>query len=93
MKRPAEVLVELEGLMAVHDLVADQMSTIIGHRALACDDLLFVASQPAEKRLSCARATCSSSNAGFGFDDPVDFGGPTAVVSPRQWLLGARWSF
>jgi outer membrane receptor protein involved in Fe transport len=28
-----------------------------------------------------------------GFDDPVAFGGPTAVTPPRTWLLGARWSF
>jgi outer membrane receptor protein involved in Fe transport len=28
-----------------------------------------------------------------GFDEPVQFGGPTAVMPPRRILLGARWSF
>ena len=28
-----------------------------------------------------------------GFDQAVEFGGPTAVTPPRSWLVGARWSF
>jgi hypothetical protein len=28
-----------------------------------------------------------------GYDDPVQFGGPTAITPPRRILLGARWSF
>ena len=28
-----------------------------------------------------------------GYDDPVEFGGPTAITPPRRILLGARWSF
>jgi hypothetical protein len=28
-----------------------------------------------------------------GFDDPIAFEGPTNVVQPRRFLLGARWSF
>jgi outer membrane receptor protein involved in Fe transport len=28
-----------------------------------------------------------------GYDQPVDFGGPTAITPPRTILLGARWSF
>jgi outer membrane receptor protein involved in Fe transport len=28
-----------------------------------------------------------------GYDQPVDFAGPTAITPPRAWLLGLRWSF
>jgi len=28
-----------------------------------------------------------------GYDQAVQFAGPTAVTPPRRWLLGARWSF
>ena len=28
-----------------------------------------------------------------GYDDPIAFEGPTNVVQPRRFLLGARWSF
>ncbi len=28
-----------------------------------------------------------------GYDDPIDFEAPQAVVAPRRMLLGARWSF
>jgi len=28
-----------------------------------------------------------------GYDDPIEFEGPTTVVQPRRFLLGARWSF
>jgi hypothetical protein len=28
-----------------------------------------------------------------GYDDPIEFEGPTNVVQPRRFLLGLRWSF
>jgi hypothetical protein len=28
-----------------------------------------------------------------GYDQPIAFEGPTAIVEPRRFLLGARWSF
>ena len=28
-----------------------------------------------------------------GYDDPIVFEGPTSLVQPRRFSLGARWSF
>jgi hypothetical protein len=28
-----------------------------------------------------------------GYDDPIEFEAPTALINPRRFILGARWSF